>query len=240
MVPPFGGQFVADVSLTLPGGAIAKAGLTGASTTPLALTPASFLFNSFLIGQPAPGNQATFTVTNTGTTTTGPLNATTIGAAAPEFTVRSTTCTTLAPTQSCAVVVEMTPTSRGNKIAQLSVGDTATSVRSGVRGSAYSVLITGTAAFPDTAVGQQSALQTFNVSNASDLATGALTLTRGGADAAQFTIVSTTCTTGIPAHNGCTVVVRFAPTSMGLKTATLNVSGTPGGSDSKTITGRGL
>lgn len=226
--------------LTQPNGSKAQAGLTGVSTTPLAVTPLSSLFGSYLLGQPTPGTQISFTVTNTGTTTTGPLTATLIGAAAADFTIRSTTCTTLVPAATCDVVVELTPLTRGGKVAQLSVKDSVAETRVGLRGSAYSLLITGTAMFPDTALGQQSAVQTFNVSNASALATGAITTTPGGADASQFTVVSTTCAAGIPANNACTVSVRFTPTSAGPKAATLNVSATPGGSDSFAITGRGL
>jgi len=138
------------------------------------------------------------------------------------------------------VVVELTPLTRGGKVAQLSVKDSVAETRVGLRGNAYSLLVTGTAMFPDTAIGQQSSIQTFNVSNASALATGAITITRGGADASQFTVVSTTCAAGIPANNGCTISVRFTPTSAGPKTATLNVSATPGGFDSYPISGRGL
>jgi hypothetical protein len=240
MVPPVGGQYVADVLLTQPNGSKAQAGLTGVSTTPLDLTPLSSLFGSYLLGQSPPGNQITFTLTNTGITTTGPLTASLVGAAAADYTIQSTTCTTLAPAATCTVVVELTPLSRGNKIAQLSLKDSVAETRVGLRGNAYSLLVTGTAAFPDTAVGQQSAIQQFKVSNASDLPTGAITTTRGGTDASQFTIISTTCAAGIPAHNGCSMMVRFTPTSAGPKAATLNVSATPGGSDIYTITGRGL
>lgn len=240
MVPPFGGEYVADVVLTQPNGATAQAGLTGVSTTPLAVTPPSSLFGSYLLGQPTPGTRITFTATNTGTTTTGPLTATLIGVAAADFTIQSTTCTMLAPAATCDVVVELTPLTRGGKVAQLSVKDSVAETRVGLRGNAYSLLVTGTAVFPDTELGQQSAIQTFNVSNASNLATGAITTTRGGTDASQFTVVSTTCAAGIPANNGCTISVRFTPTSAGPKSATLNVSATPGGSDSVAITGRGL
>lgn len=240
MVPPYGGQYVAEVALTASDGSVAKAGLTGASTTPLTVGPYTGLFDSFLIGQPTAGEQITFTVTNTGTTTTGPITATPIGAAAVDFTVRSTTCTTLAPAEMCSVVVEATPLTRGAKYAELSVTDAVAEARSTLRGNAYSLLITGTASFPDTASGQQSALQTFTVSNASDLATGPVAVTRGGADASQFTIVSTNCAVGIAPHTGCMIAVRFTPTTTGMKSATLNVSATPGGSDSRALSGRGL
>lgn len=238
MAPPFGGQFIAEVVLTEPNGSMARGGLNGLSTAPLTMGPYTGLFGSFLIGQPAAGKQITFTVTNTGTVTTGPLAATVVGAAATDFTVRSTTCTTLVPSASCSVVVELTPATRGAKLAELSVTDTVTEVRTTLRGNAYSLLVTG-GAFPNTVSGQ-SAMQTFKVSNASDVATGGFTPTLGGNDASQFAIFSTTCAAGIPAHNGCLIVVHFNPTSAGIKTATLDVSATPGGSDSFTMTGRGI
>lgn len=240
MTPPVGGQYIAEVALTQPNGSIARAGVTGASTTPLAIGPFTAAFGSFLIGQPAPGQQVMFTITNTGTVTKGPLTVTLIGAAAADFTVRSTTCTTLAPSASCNVLVELTPLTRGAKLAELSVTDSVTETRATLRGNSYSLLVTGTSTFPNTASGQESANQTFKVNNASDLATGAVTIARGGTDASQFTLVSSDCQGGIPAHTGCTIVVRFTPTSPGLKTATLDVSAMPGGSHSYTITGRAL
>jgi hypothetical protein len=240
LVPPFGGEFLGDLVLTDTGGTAWKAGLYGASTTPLALAPYTGLFTSILIGQTAPGELVTFVVTNTGTATTGPITATPIGTDGADFTVRSTTCTTLAPSATCSVVVEMTPTTRGAKHAELAVTDTVTETRSRLRGDAYSLLVTGTAGFPDTSTGQQSAVQSFTVINASDLATGAITTTQSGPDPTEFAIAGNDCATGIAAHAQCTIMVRFTPTSTGAKSASLIVAATPGGSDTFVITGRGI
>jgi hypothetical protein len=99
--------------------------------------------------------------------------------------------------------------------------------------------------FAATTVGQSSATRTFTFTNATNApTTGALTAALGGAGASQFRIITDNCTgttlTGAgDATSSCTVIVRFDPTSAGVKAATLTVSGTPGDSAAATLGGTG-
>ncbi len=83
--------------------------------------------------------------------------------------------------------------------------------------------------FPQTVVGQPSSPRTFVVTNTGGLPTGSPVVALTGPDAAHFAILSNTCTSAIAPSGGCTVDVRFAPSSAGAKNASLTVSGTPGG-----------
>ncbi len=57
----------------------------------------------------------------------------------------------------------------------------------------------------------------------------ALAAALGGANASDFTIVTSNCAGALPGGSTCMVVVAFAPKSAGNKTASLSVSATPGG-----------
>jgi hypothetical protein len=99
--------------------------------------------------------------------------------------------------------------------------------------------------FASTTVGQSSATRTFTFTNATNApTTGALTAALGGAGASQFRLITDNCTgttlTGAgDATSSCTVIVRFDPTSAGVKAATLTVSGTPGDSAAAALGGTG-
>ena len=77
--------------------------------------------------------------------------------------------------------------------------------------------------------------ETFTLQNTGGQATGLLVASLAGANAGEFRIVKDLCTgTSVAAQTGtCNVTVRFAPSSIGTKAASLTVSGTPG--DSVTV-----
>ena len=76
----------------------------------------------------------------------------------------------------------------------------------------------------------------FTVSNSGGVASGALSSTIGGTNPTQFSIGTNTCGTNPLAAGGvCTIQVVFQPTSVGVKSASLNVSGTPGGTAAATL-----
>jgi hypothetical protein len=236
MSPPHGSSFVASLRMTDGGSGAWQAGLVGKSTTPLSLSPSTGLFGSYLVGQAEQGGSVTYVVKNNGVATTGTITPSLIGAAAADFTIKSTTCTTLAPDATCNVVVELTPTTRGAKTAELSVTDSIAVARATTRGDAYTVLATGPASFPNTASNQTSAQQAYTIVNASDHDTGSVSASITG----QFAIASNGCTAPIVAHGFCTIQVTFKPTSTGAKTGSLQVSASPGGSDSFALTGTGI
>lgn len=85
---------------------------------------------------------------------------------------------------------------------------------------------------------------TFTVGNSGGATSGAVSFSLGGADAGQFAVVAGgTCVSGSttlsPAAT-CTVVLRFAPTTAGSKSATLTASATPGATAVASVTGLGV
>ncbi len=95
--------------------------------------------------------------------------------------------------------------------------------------------------FGSVVTGAQSAEVSFDVSNRGGTAAGTLTTALAGADAAHFTISSDTCA-GIPLGAGasCAIKLRFIPAAEGARSATLAVTGTPGGSSTANLAGTGL
>jgi hypothetical protein len=78
--------------------------------------------------------------------------------------------------------------------------------------------------------------------------TGLLSVALGGTNAADFRVTDDNCTGVQLATTGvydawtpgtCTVTLTFAPTSVGVRTATVTVSGSPGDSALLTLTGNG-
>lgn len=94
--------------------------------------------------------------------------------------------------------------------------------------------------FPGTIVYTKSAPQGFFAFNVGTGTTGTLSVQLSGPDADQFDLDMDGCT-GETMTSGAQCVVRyfFAPTTAGTKTATVTVSGVPGGSVSGTLQGVG-
>jgi len=232
------GQYIGTLKLSAGAAGSWGTGLTATSTTPITMSPFSGTFGGMLVGQPEPAALRSFTVKNTSSATTGTLTPTLSGAGASAYTIESNDCTTLAPAATCTVGVRLTATTRGTKLADLVVTDAASSVeaRSSLFGSGYTVLIPTPTPFTATTVGQTTQ-KTLTIVNASDRDTGNVTVGLTGAD---YAIVNTsTCATGIPAHESCTVVVSFSPSTTGQRTATVQASASPCGRDSVTLTGTG-
>src|SRR6185436_11818188 len=131
----------------------------------------------------------------------------------------------LAAGQSCTIEVAFTPTAVGPVKGALSVSvNPAVEVRgTGVPPSAVT-LSPAAQSFGTVAVGQlgQATLTLANTT-ASAFAPA---VSFGGADASQFYRSGGTCGTSVPAGSSCTIIVVFAPTSPGDKSATLSVGGT--------------
>lgn len=85
----------------------------------------------------------------------------------------------------------------------------------------------GALTFAQTQVGQNSAVQMLSISN-TNTGTTALNVNSVnlvGAQAADFSITSNTCTgSAIPAEGSCTVGVRFSPDAAGSRSASLNIT----------------
>ncbi|MBN8870920.1 MAG: choice-of-anchor D domain-containing protein [Solirubrobacterales bacterium] len=139
----------------------------------------------------------------------------------------------------CAVDVVFSPSTTGAKSATLNIAHDAT-------GSPTTVALSGTGTanpgididptshdFGNTRITLESDSQTFTVTSSGTTPLDIDTVTLTGANADQFEIDSENCTTAPPIASGgdCEVVVHFAPTTVGAKSASLslttNVPGSP-------------
>jgi hypothetical protein len=191
----------------------------------------------------------TFTVRNTGGAATGVLTVAVAGTNPADFPIVAggdgCSGATLAAMGTCTIAVQFNPTAAGARAATLRVqgtpGGTATSALTGTGESAAAIEVTPTAAdFGSVATGSSSSLVSFTVRNTGGASTGVPTVAITGVQATQFTVVSNGCTASIAGGATCTVTVRFSPTTTGAKTARLDVSATPGGTDSSDLSGTGI
>ncbi|MDP9150959.1 MAG: choice-of-anchor D domain-containing protein [Myxococcota bacterium] len=181
---------------------------------------------------------ASFAVTNTGMTATGPLGSALAGTSASELAiVDGCTGKTLAPMATCTVVITLSPVTSGPKTASLAVsgspGGTGTASLTGSGLAPASLSITPTShgfqvTLPSTAAPPS---MTFVVSNAGSLPSTALTtglVLASGTVATDFVPGADTCTGQIlAAMSSCSVTVQFRPMTVGSKSASLAINGGP-------------
>ncbi len=242
------GTVSGSITATASAGGSSSLTLSGAivSQGSISVTPTTAAFGSFLPG--IPSAPISFSVKNDGGSTT-PVLATAI-TGSTEFTISADSCNTktLATGASCSVSVVFKPASPGGKTGSLSV-------TAGIAGVAAATL-TGTGLVPATlelsaatsfgsiGVTQTSAVQVLTLRNSGDATAGTTTaIVPGltGINASEFAVTATTCGPTLPTKGTCTVSVAFKPTSAGAnKTATLTVSGAPGGAPTTGLTGTGL
>ncbi|HWK82131.1 MAG TPA: choice-of-anchor D domain-containing protein [Caldimonas sp.] len=155
----------------------------------------------------------------------------------------------LAPSSACSLVIRFNPPTAGTRNATLTITHSAL-------GSPQSVALQGTATpapqgqiqlssttltYADTQLGSTSA-QSVTVRNSGNLALTFSAFTFGGAMPADFQR-SGTCDTAAPLAIGaqCTLTVTFAPTALGLRTATLTIaSDASNGAATITLSGNGV
>ena len=229
-------------------GSVTSASISGTGANPgdLAVAPATTPFGDVQVGQTST-MVATIVVTNTGTAATGSLTVQATGSDPGQFTKTSDTCNgqTLAGGATCMITANFKPTSAGPKSAAFTIiGNPGGTVSSVVTGNGFTpaqlVVIPTAQAFGSVVVGSTSANVTLSVANSGGQATGAITAAVSGANAADFAIVTNTCTSALAPLATCNVTMRFTPGAVGAETATLTVSGTPGGSATSTLTGSGI
>ena len=227
-----------------PGGSVTAAlSGAGAAKALLAISPSSFDY-----GQVVPGASSaakTFTVTNKGLAPSGTLTAALGGTNAADFVVDSTTCgAKLAVGASCTVQVHFAPAATGAVSATLSAtaspGGTATAGLAGT-GVTQAALSVTPATFDYGQVPENTASgdQTFTVTNTGQATSGTVAVSLGGANAADFSIDTSTCGAGLPGGGSCTVTVHFTPGSIGTLTASLSATAAPGGTASASLQGEG-
>ena len=178
---------------------------------------------------------ATFTIKNNGTVLSDPLSVMINAAGASAgFSLMSDNdgCegTRLPPGGTCQVVVSFTPTTVDKQMGLLIFRATgfdavATLLGEGITPGTLSIDPT-TQSFGLVVINKISIDQTFKVTNTGEDKTGMITTALAGTDAANFEITADGCKgTILTPMQSCQITARFVPTSLGDKSASLQVSG---------------
>ena len=244
--PAAAGARLATVTVTgMPGGA-AAAPVSGTSlaSPQLVIAPLSQDFNSVTIGS---SSSISFTVSNSGGVSSGVAAAIISGPDADQYAIATNTCTAAIPGGSaCTLVVKFAPTMTGVKAATLTIGASpggaavSTLTGAGIAPGALSIS-PASQDFGAVLQGMTGASPvTFTITNTGGAPSGTLGTRLLPLAGSSFNVVTDSCTGVLAAGGTCTVSVRFSPASAGPKTATLEVSGNPGGTAPANLTGVGL
>ncbi len=240
---------VAALTLTGTPGGTATATFQALANTPGSLsigpppTP-----HDYMVVQTGQTSNFTFTVTNGGATPIGPLSTALGGTNADQYNVvaGSNACSgaTLAGLASCTVVIQFAPTNSGTQSGNFTVtGGTATA-QIGLTGIGQSpaalTINTPSHDFGSVTQGNTSPAFIFTIRNSGGTTSGIPAATITGPNAADFSEVSN-CTVALAPAATCTVSVTFtANTPNTQKTATLNVTATPGGTITADLSGNSI
>lgn len=200
-------------------------------------------------GQYMPGGPSqTWVFTVQAVSPVGPLSTRVIGPAAADYTLLANGCqgATLATLQSCTVAVKFAAAAQtGARDAMLEVTDPGlvrmTSVLTG-RYDLFTDMTTtgGPYAFGVVPVGTTAPTQTISINNNATVPTGVISLTKAGANAAEFTITNDTCTGfALTAKSTCSLKIAFAPNGVGARAAMVQLTATPGGTVMASASGTG-
>ncbi|HWE26798.1 MAG TPA: choice-of-anchor D domain-containing protein, partial [Polyangia bacterium] len=241
---PAGDLSVGDMAVG--DGNVGPGGDGGSGAVALAVDKTSFDFGTVVQGTTSA--QTTFTISNGGSAASGMLAAKFAGSDAAAFALLADQCSghALAPQASCTISVTVQPTSTGSMSATLTVGDpTGDSVGVGFSATAVAPgalsIVPVQQDFGAVLVAATSSDLSFTVSNGGGASTGTLTAALSGSDGTQFSITSDGCSTKkLMPSASCVIQVHFAPQSAGFKSASLTVSGTPGGVAAANLSGTAL
>ena len=238
------GSRSAMVQLTAsPGGTVTASASGTGEALRIATTPAEF--GTVVLGDTSLAK--TLTVTNVAANAVGPIVTSLAGNHPGDFLLSNDLCNgmTLPSMGTCTVDVQFKPTVLGPRdgLLRLTVGGViiADGILRGTADPVNTITITpATFAFPATTATMTSAPQAFTVRNTGTQPTGVLASALAGTDPTQFAIVTATdtCTgTALPVAGTCSISVVFAPTTAGAKSASLTLTGTPGGTATATLSG---
>lgn len=245
------------VTIAATGGNSADAGVAGRvkSNAILTVTAPSNGSDFGMVVANLESETRTWVVTNTGEKVSGGVTATkNAGVGDPtDFQLVSTTCTggTLAPSATCNVVVRFTPKNPvGAKSSQFDVTDGTVSASFTATGTSVNpadLLLqdTGNAALAAHNFGTQpitstNTTVTVRVRNWTNVNTQKVTgLNYSLSNSTDFKVEGCTAelTAGLDGNASCDLTVTFKPETVGNKTSILTVSGSPGGTETVTLTG---
>jgi hypothetical protein len=216
-------------------------GSTGPEDSDLILSSSSHDFGVISVG--VQSSAVPFTITNGRTDANTVASVRLSGPAMAEFAVAGDDCTgaELAVQGTCRVEIRLRPSTSGKKEATLTVtdrhGNSTTAALVGL-GSGVSLRANTTIEFHPAAVGTPGESRAVRITNGGFVPTGPLSVELSGGDVADFPIVGDACAgIQLPPAADCLITVRFAPVTGGRRTATIRVSGDPGGTVVPTLTG---
>jgi hypothetical protein len=219
-------------------------GLVGNGTVPMPVAQVSapsILFANQRTGTTSAAR--TVTITNTGAANLEVSGVTVTGVDSAAFGVTNGCTSPVAPTLSCTISVTFAPATIGAKTATLQVTHNATASPTLVglsgTGLAPAVQVSVTAlAFGNQTVPTTSANRAVTVTNTGTANLVVTGVTTTGTGATSF-VVANGCTAPVAPAASCTINVRFAPVSVGAKTATVAIANNAGGPRQVALTGTG-
>ncbi|MFN0246792.1 MAG: choice-of-anchor D domain-containing protein [Kofleriaceae bacterium] len=240
--PSAAGAFTAALLASASPGGTAQAALDGNGTpgAALSISPITKDFGSVGVGGNSPVE--VFTITNIGGTQAAAPAVALGGSGSAQFTITDDCSTPLLPTESCTATVRFAPNAIGphsaTVVATASPGGSASASIFGQGANPAALSVNPSSlAFALTTIGDTATPLNFLVTNNGGTPTGTLTVGRSGANPGDFSTTSN-CTT-LAAGGSCVVTVSFSPTNRGLRTASIVVSGVPGGTVNVGVSGSG-
>ena len=234
--PTTSGKKDASLIATASPGGQTSSDLTGEGVDPLSISPTDKDFGDVKINSEGPTDL--ITVRNSGAVPTGPLQINLNGGGSKEFEIVSNTCEeqgkgiALKANAECFITVGFTPTKIGAKVATLTVsGSPGGNVSTSIRGNAVAaglVISPLEHDFGNATVDNNSnngPTFSFTVRNDSQAQTARLTTMINPESPDDFTITNDGCEgRQLPVNGSCNITVRFDPTGVDARSASLEVS----------------
>lgn len=217
---------------------------TGPTGPALSLSTLSHDFGGIPVGSRS--QPFAFSVANRSEAASGILAIAIGGPNAAEFALVRDQCTgqEVQEVASCALEIELRPSSTGPKQATLTVidphGPDVSAFLGGSGADAGLAIAPASQAFEATTVGTASTVRTIVVRNTIVQPTGSIRIEISGTHPADFQVTRDTCTDqSLPLGGTCVLDIRFAPGAAGARQAAVTVSASPGGSVATQLSGVG-
>jgi hypothetical protein len=205
--------------------------VTTSSTPTVTLSPAKVSYPAQLVNTSSAAQTVTLTDTGSAALTIGGISF--AGPDASDFAQTNTCGSSLAAGAACTISITFTPLASGLRTGTLNVTDNASGSPQKVQLTGQGTVMTlvpGSLNFGSVSVGTTSASQTVTITNTGASSVSITKISVSGADPRDFILDSNTCGSTLGAAASCAVTLSFKPRATGLRTATMNVSDTGGGS----------